>query len=131
MGSDLYACVEYQASSTWWPITYQTADLARGPIVYFFGDCDSDSQVGQASGYLSHTEWIKMQDHEECPWRLSEPYWVRLITGEEFARIVRDEPWKKEWPMLDAGPHLRAVAAMVESYIKDNVGVRVWCWQSQ
>lgn len=133
MGSALYASVEYQASNgTWWPVTqYQTADLASGPVVDFFGDCDPDSPLGNKDGYLSHVEWTRMQDHEECPWRLAEPYWVRLIPGEEFVRTVREQPWKKEWPEKEAGPHLRAVAAMVESYMKDSIGVRVWCWHSQ
>jgi hypothetical protein len=72
-----------------------------------------------------------MQEHEECPWRLDEPYWVRSISGDEFVRIVGDQPWKADWPECDAGPHLRAVAAMVQSYIKDGVGVRVWLWHSQ
>lgn len=133
MGSDLYACVEYRApNGTWWPITrYQTGPLASGPIVDYFGDCDSTTPVGQRDGHLNHGEWTRMQEHEECPWRRAEPYWVRLIPGEEFARTVRNELWKAEYPTQHAGPHLRAVGAMVESYIKDGVGVRVWCWHSQ
>jgi hypothetical protein len=132
MGSDLYACVEYRThSGAWLAAIHQTTFLARGPIVDFFGDCDDENPITQAGGYLSGGEWRDMQEHDECPWRLDEPYWVRLIAGEEFVRTVRQEPWKVEWPELEAGPHLHAVAAMVESYIKDGVGVQVWCWHSQ
>jgi hypothetical protein len=133
MGSDLYVSVQYKSefNETWWPITYKTAALVRGPVVDFFGDCDPDSSISKADGYLSYAEWRTCQDHPECPWRRSEPYWVRLISGEEFVRTVREEPWRIEWPDADCGPHLRAMAAMIESYTKDGTQVRVWCWHSQ
>jgi hypothetical protein len=136
MGSDLYACVEYQVPKTDnWFVVHQTTDIARGPVVDSFGDI-----YGTRPGHLTGPQWKKMQEHEECPWRLDEPYWVRLIPGEEFACTVRGEPWLAEYSesKLDptdnpyqAGTHLRAIAAMIESYIKDGISVRVWCWHSQ
>lgn len=126
MGSDLYASVESQAPNGWWFTVHQGTDIARGPAVDFFGDID-----GSRPGHLTPAEWKKMQEHEECPWRLDEPYWVRLVPGDEFVRTVREQTWLVEYPESEPKPHLRALAAMVESYIKDGISVRVWCWHSQ
>jgi len=135
MGSDLYACVECQApSGAWYEATkYRTTDLARGPIVDFFGDCDPDSYIAKEDGYLTPTEWRKMQENEwrDCPWRGFDPYWVRLIPGDAFVFTVHQEIWRTEWPNQEPSPDLCAVAAMVESYLRNGVNVRVWCWHSQ
>lgn len=136
MGSDLYACVERQSATTyvWWEVA-RTRDLARGIIVDAFGDCDPTSEAAKFGGYLTHDEWVQRQEHAECPWRLDEPYWVRLIPGEEFVAIVFERRWQTlqdgDFRDLRCSPELNAVAAMVESLLTDGVPVRVWCWHSQ
>jgi hypothetical protein len=137
MGSDLYACVERQYPNGYWStITrHQTCDLARGIVVYAFGDCDHDAEISKATGYVAPAEVIKMQQHEECPWRLDEPYWVRIISGEEFSAIVREKRWQKlqdgDFHDVECSPELRAVAAIVDSFLAEKIPVRVYCWHSQ
>jgi|HubBroStandDraft_2_1064218.scaffolds.fasta_scaffold07412_12 hypothetical protein len=137
MGSDLYASVERQYPNGYWSTVtnYQTSALARGVVVCAFGDCDPDAPMGKAGGYLTHAEWVAMQDHEKCPWRLDEPYWVRLVPGEEFVTTVREKRWQRlqdgDYHDEECSPELRAVAAMVESFLVEGVPVRVWCWHSQ
>jgi hypothetical protein len=131
MGSDLYASVERQHPNGYWSAVteYRTAALARGIVVDAFGDCDPDASMGKAGGYLTRAEWVAM------PWRLDEPYWVRLVPGEEFVAIVREKRWQHlqdgYYHDKECSPELRAVAAMVESFLTEGVPVRVWCWHSQ
>lgn len=76
-----------------------------------------------------------MQEHPECPWRLDEPYWVRLLDGQEFVDIVRERRWKTlqdgDYADLECGPELRGFATMVAALLAEGVRVRVWCWHSQ
>jgi hypothetical protein len=131
MGSDLYASVERQHPNGYWSAVteFRTAALARGIVVDAFGDCDPDAPMGKASGYLTRAEWIAM------PWLSDYPYWVRLIPGEEFVATVREKRWQRlqdsDYHDEECSPDLRAVAAMVESFLEEGVPVRVWCWHSQ
>lgn len=137
MGSDLYASVERQHPNGYWSavMQYRTCALARGIVVDAFGDCDPDAPMSRAGGYLTRAEWVDMQDHQECPWLLDEPYWVRLVPGEEFVAIVREKRWQRlqdgYYHDEECSPDLRAVAAMVDSFLAEGVPVRVWCWHSQ
>lgn len=138
MGSDLYCNVECRDRSGFGfhqlfdgPSTF----LARGIIVDAFGDCNETSASGKLDGYLTSAEWRKMQEHEECPWRLDEPYWVRKLSGQEFCDIIRERRWKTlqdgDYYDLECGPELRSFAAMVKSLLADGMEVNIWCWHSQ
>jgi hypothetical protein len=137
MGSDLYVSIEvgYQNATAWLALFKgRSMDLARGIIVDAFGDC-ADRESDPRPGYLTGAEIRDRQDHDECPWKLDEPYWVRLVPGEEFASIVRDKRWRilqdGDLADLECGPELRAVAALVEALLVEGLPVRVWCWHSQ
>jgi hypothetical protein len=60
---------------------------------------------------------------------------VRLIPGEEFVAIVREKRWQRlqdgDFHDVECSPELRAVAAMVDSFLKEDVPVQIWCWHSQ
>jgi hypothetical protein len=138
MGSDLYAQVEMQHPGGGWSelMQYQTCSLGRGSVVKPFGDSTylRDEEETKSEGYLTQDEIIERQQHEECPWRLDEPYWVRAVSGEEFSAIIREKRWKQYRygeGINECLPELRAVAAMVESLLRDGFPVRVWCWESQ
>jgi len=137
MGSDPYVSVECRRHGNHFGDLFEgpSTCLARGIVVDAFGDCDPESPIAQFPGYLTHAEWTKMQSHEECPWRLDEPYWVRKVTGAEFVGIVRERRWRTlqdgDFADTECDPELRAFAAMVESLLADGLDVNVWCWHSQ
>jgi len=142
MGSDLYISIDVRHTRGLDPNPWGTLfdgpskALDRGIVVDAFGDCDAGSPVGpSASGHLSHTEWAEMSEHEECPWRLDEPYWVRKINGEEFVAIIKEKRWQKlqdgDFHDRECSPELRGFAALVASLLADGLDVRVWCWHSQ
>lgn len=137
MGSDLYVNVERRRLGNRFGSLFEgpSTELASGIIVHAFGDCDQESPSGKLSGYLTPAEFKKMQEHDECPWRLDEPYWVRKISGQEFCDIIRERRWKTlqdgDFADLQCGPELRSFAAMVRSLLDDGLEVNVWCWHSQ
>ena len=57
------------------------------------------------------------------------------MTEEEFVATVREKRWQRlqdgDYHDEECSPELRAVAAMVESFLGEGVPVRVWCWHSQ
>ena len=136
MGSDLYISIDVRPAGrkTWsslWdgPSTF----LARGPVVDAFGT--SEHAGDTARGYLTGAQIKERGEHPECPWRLDEPYWVRLIPGPEFCAIIRERRWAPlqdgDWAHLQCRPELRGFAALVESLISEGLEVVVWCWHSQ
>ena len=142
MGSDLYISINVQHDDgghrdpkVWSSLWEGPSDgLARGVIVDAFGDCD-DRECDPRPGYLSGAEVQRMQEHPECPWRLDEPYWVRLLDGQEFVAIVQERRWQSlqdgDFSDLECGPELRGFAAMMAELLAEGVRVRVWCWHSQ
>jgi hypothetical protein len=74
-------------------------------------------------------------DHEDCPWRLDEPYWVRLLDGQTFVDIVHEKRWKTlqdgDFADVECSPELRAFAVKVGILLSEGLFVRVWCWDSQ
>ena len=138
MGSNLYISVERQSihNNNWFDLfDGPSAALDRGIVVDAFGNEDPEESIGREPGYLSRERWLEMAKHPECPWRRSEPYWVRLIYGAEFSAIVREKRWQQlqdgDFSDLECSPQLRAFAALVESMLKDGICVRVYCWHSQ
>lgn len=126
MGSHLYVdIVVQQPGGSWHEIfTGRSTFLAKGPVVEHFGSLDPDEPSYSGEGYLTHDQIVERQQHEECPWRLQEPYWVRQVSGASFLfdsnRIGTETCYE-----------LRAFAAMVASLIADGFEVHVWCCHSQ
>ncbi len=138
MGSDLYVSVEcsYPADDgpRWWSMFEGgSTDLARGIVVDAFGDSYSERVEGD--GYLRDDERAVERARPDCPWRDDAPYWIRLLDGQVFSNIVREKRWQKlqdgDFTRLECKAELRAVAAMVDSLLRDGLLVRVWCWHSQ
>lgn len=138
MGADLYISVEVKYESGAWLSMWTGAStaLARGIIVDAFGyPEEAEGPRAAELGYKSREEQQIIEQHPECPWPPGEPYWVRVIDGNEFSLIVSEQRWQKlqdgDFHDLDCGPELRAMASLVESLVTDDVPVRVWCWHSQ
>ena len=142
MGSDLYISIDRQYPNGHWSHIFDgpSSAIARGSIVNAFGEEPREQweieEVGEDHRtYIPHERWRAMQEHPECPWRLDEPYWVRLIDGKEFVDIVREKRWQKlqdgDYADLECSPELRAYAALVESFLSEGVPVQVWAWHSQ
>ncbi len=131
MGSDLYLAIDNQYANGHWSAVIDTHASAvdRGIVVDAFGDTDKETDVGRLPGYMTHDEWLEMQKHPECPWRLDEPYWVRLLDGAEFVAIVREKRWQKLQDGDFADRELLAAPARVGG--DGAVPVRVWLWHSQ
>ena len=142
MGSDMYISIEVRHDGpgrdpSVWSRMWQgpSGPIARGIVVKAFGDCP-DGGVDTRTGYLSRDEVLAQQETMfRCPWRFDEPYWVRLVHGDEFCDIVRERRWKSlqggDYADMECGPELRGFAAMVAALMADGVEVRVWCWHSQ
>jgi len=138
MGSNLYISIDRKFPNGNWSELFDgpSRALDRGIVVDAFGDCirnvweDPDPRE-----YIDPAEWREMAKHPECPWRLDEPYWVRLIEGAEFVAIVREKRWQKlqdgDFSDRECTPDLRAFAALVESLLKEGIPVRVYAWCSQ
>jgi len=137
MGSHLYISIDVRHPNTpgrdskYWGSLFDgpSQALARGSVVDAFGgepDLTGD-------GYLTRDEWMKQAKHPECPWRLDEPYWVRMILGPEFVAIIREKRWQKlqDGNDLECRAELRAFAAAVESLLSEGCDVEVYCWHSQ
>jgi hypothetical protein len=142
VGAHLYAHIEaqFRGISTRDPRVWcslwegPSCALGRDSVAGAFGVQDGwdDDEPLLREGYLSPPEVLEHSVHEECPWRLDDPYWVRLVEGEEFSAIVREERWRStDHPDAECGPELRAFATLVESLLTMGHGVRVWCWESQ
>jgi hypothetical protein len=105
----------------------------KGIVVDAFGSLTDE--VASKPGYLSTAKFKEMQKHPECPWHLDEPYWVRMIPGEEFVDIVNMKRWQQlqdgDFADTECSPELCAVAALVARLLSADVRVRVWCWHSQ
>lgn len=139
MSSDLFAAVVIDGHPR--PFHGSTHALARGPVVDAFGDCeDRDERARKALGYLTPAEIGEGESGYEDEVWWCDPYWVRRIEGAEFVAIVREKRWQKiqrnpeggfDFHDLECEPDLRALAALVESYLAEKLPVRVWCWHSQ
>lgn len=140
MGSDLYISIDvrhddvgHRDPKVWSTLWEGPSDaLARGIVVDAFGDC-ADRETDPRTGYLSGKE-IRAR-HEDCPWRLDDPYWVRAVSGQEFCDIIRERRWKTlqdgDFADIDCGPELKAFGALVADLLSNGVEVCVWCWHSQ
>jgi hypothetical protein len=145
MGSYLYISIERQWPNGHWSYIFEGPSTALQRdivVVAAFGDGPREEwEDKDPRTYVPPERWREMQNHPECPWRLHEPYWVRLIDGKEFIDIVREKIWQKlpygyfgisnADPNLECSPQLRAYAALVESLLNEGVPVQVWAWHSQ
>ena len=122
MGSDLYVSV---TTGSFPLFRAGSCALERGIVVDAFeGDTHRVTAADWPRSLLA-----------PCPWD-EEAYWVRALPGAEFCTIVREKRWQKlqngDFADKECSPDLRAIAALVESLLKDGVNnVRVWCWHSQ
>lgn len=129
MGSHLYISIDVKhPGDCGWGELFEgkSMPLARSPIADSFGDCVDRGPDDIRQGYLSGVEIRQRAEHPDCPWHLSEPYWVREMSGEEFCGIVVG----RRGDGLMCGPELWAFGIMVTLLLAQGLAVRVWCWHS-
>jgi hypothetical protein len=137
MGSDLYISIETahhpDAPDDEWSHLWEgpSAALARGDVAAAFGSC-ADRETDPRTGYLTSEEIVAMRESPfwTCPWLNDEPYWVRLVSGQDFCDIVHEQHWKT---LRGQGAlrELQAFVALITSLRSNALNVRVWCWESQ
>src|SRR5512146_722183 len=119
MGSHLYISIDVKHSGDrGWGELFEgkSTPLARSPIADAFGDSDAWCSE-QPRGHLGPKQIRARAEHPECPWRHSEPYWVREISGEEFCAIVM----RRRGDGLMCGPELWSFAITVTSLLAQGV----------
>lgn len=81
---DLYISIERQFPNGRWSALFQGPSTALEPTdaIGAFGDYNPEYETDLE--YIDPTKMREMQVHPRCPWRCQEPYWLRLISGQEF-----------------------------------------------
>lgn len=138
MGSDLYISIETRRPGNTWGKLFEgpSTDVARGIVVDAFGTTEQAMRPDARSlGYVGRKERDAMSAYAATPWLNADPYWVRLIPGEEFVAIIVEKRWQKrqdgDFADKECEPELRAFAVVVKNLLVEGLDVQVWCWHSQ
>lgn len=133
MGADLDVAIECRQSESYgWYYVLGSYRAVRGPITDLFGVAGVDHTDG-----LEWDKWCR--DYDRCtlsrktveciglPPESDSPYWVRVLTPKEFAKLVNDHAMDSE-----PTPILSALCSALESLERLTThAYRVVVWYGQ